>query len=141
MKKIILLFLFTTFSFAQDNVTTTIDEYNYMKNGYYVAQKNGLDLKQGYTIKDLVVHEYADYKFDYKTLIRDSDNKCVGILLNATSKLWLKNYHFAMPFNNNDLLSDYVKDLNTWDKSMLGAYTQSSSILFSAFSSITYNHE
>ena len=76
-------FLIGTMAIAQG---TTEEEYNYLTKGYAIQVSSGLDMKKGYTLKDL-----GDWKIQYtggvqrqtmfKALMRDSSDVPCAILM------------------------------------------------------------
>jgi len=75
-----LFLLLTTFAFGQ----TTQDEYNFITKGYKIQVESGLDMKKGYSLKDIT--EYSTNsdgtirKVEFKALIRDGEKKPCAIL-------------------------------------------------------------
>ncbi len=122
MKKITFLLLFlTTFSYSQ--VSTTIDEYNYLTKGYKIAVDSGLDLKKGYGFREVSTHNEANYKFTFNQFVRTDTNKVCAIMVTAYSKFWGNFYYLCIPINNSDLHSLYIDKLKIWDKDILIAYS------------------
>ncbi|TRX16739.1 hypothetical protein [Flavobacterium franklandianum] len=119
MKKIILALLFVTGLNAQ----TTEIEYNYLTKGYQETVTKGLDLKQGYELKDMFVHNETNYQFDFKLFNEQSTKKTKAILVIATSKTWGNVYYLCLPISNLDLQLKYNDYLQTWDKDILRAYS------------------
>ena len=80
-KLIIIAFLLalsgSTQLFSQSKTTTTEEEYNYVTKGYKVQIESGLDMKKGYSLKDLGEWnlKYSDVSrgFAFKGLYRDND--------------------------------------------------------------------
>lgn len=122
MKKITFLFLlFTTVSFSQ--VSTTIDEYNYLVKGYKIALESGLDMKKGYGFREVSSYNEKNYSFSFYQFVRTGTNEVCATMVSATSKLWGNQYYLCIPLNNSDLYSAYIQNLKLWDKEILVAYS------------------
>ena len=122
MKKItLLLFMFSSLCYSQ--VSTSVDEYNYLTKGYKIAVDSGLDLKKGYGFREVASHNELNYKFSFNQFVRTGTNEVCAILVYANSKLWGNSYYICIPLNNSDLYSLYVANLKTWDKEILIAYS------------------
>ncbi|WP_310560622.1 hypothetical protein [Flavobacterium sp.] len=119
MKKIILALLFVTGLSAQ----TTEIEYNYLTKGYKETVTKGLDLKQGYELQDMFVHNETSYQFDFKLFNDVSTKKTKAILVIATSNLWGNVYYLCVPIASPELELKYNDYLQTWDKDILRAYS------------------
>lgn len=79
---IILLFTFNLSSFSQGFPPTTDEEYNMSTVGYKLYLQMGVELKKGYTVKELGEYEYGDRKATFKGLYRPGDEKpCVIIMM------------------------------------------------------------
>ena len=122
MKKITFLLLLIS-SFAYSQVSTTLDEYNYLTKGYKIAIDSGLDLKNGYGFIEISSHNELNYQFSFNQFIRTDTKEVCAIMVSAYSKLWGNKYYICIPFNNSDLLSLYVNNLKQWDKDILVAYS------------------
>jgi hypothetical protein len=133
MKKITLLFILfvSVFSYAQQS--TTLEEYNYMTKGYKVSIDSGLDIKKGYRVEDAMDIPIGNYRFVFKSLVRDN-NTLAGLILISTSNLWGNVYYTAIPVNNSELSVAYFQKLIEWDKEMLNAYSvASTSFMFDLY--------
>jgi hypothetical protein len=64
--------------YCQSKITTTEEEYNYVSKGYKVQIESGLDMKKGYTLKDMGEWnlKYSDVTrgFAFKGLYRENDS-------------------------------------------------------------------
>lgn len=87
--KIILATLFLTVFFGvtklySQTITTTEEEYNYVTKGYQVQLESGLDMKKGYTIKDLgdwsLKYSDGTRGLTFKGLYRGADIKPCAIM-------------------------------------------------------------
>lgn len=140
MKKVILsLFLLSTFfvNSQTKNLQTTLDEYNYMLNGYKIAIENSMDIKSGYTVQDLGTVDIDGYKFQYNSFIRNDSKFICGIIIRCLSA-WGNKYFIVLPIKNNELMADYTKSLDKFDKQFLQAYSSSLSVVFT---NVLYNIE
>jgi hypothetical protein len=75
---LIIFFFGNTKVFSQSKTGTTEEEYNYVTKGYKVQIESGLDMKKGYTLKDLGEWnlKYSDVSrgFAFKGLYRENDS-------------------------------------------------------------------
>ena len=123
----LLFFLGSSFDVrAQRNsAPNTEEEYNYCIKGYQVQTSSGLDMKKGYSFKDMFSDKQVDnYQFTGKLLIRDDKKEVAAILLIAKSLVWGKTYYHCIPHDNERLLAAYWSDLGSWDKPMMFAYSK-----------------
>ena len=65
MKKTFLTIIALTLIIVTAKSQTTEEEYNYITKGYKVQLESGLDMKKGYSLKDL-----GDYNINYSDAIR-----------------------------------------------------------------------
>lgn len=74
----------TTKLYSQTVLTTTEEEYNYVTKGYQVQIESGLDMKKGYTFKDLgywsLKYDDGSRGFSFKGLYRGADTKPCAIM-------------------------------------------------------------
>lgn len=67
---------------AQGFPATTEEEYNMATVGYKLYLQMGVELKKGYSVKDIAEYEYGERKASFKGLYRTGDTKpCVIIML------------------------------------------------------------
>ena len=131
-------------SFAQKPVLapTTEDEYNFCVRGYQVQTSSGLDMKKGYSFRDIFTDKKVDnYQFTAKLLIRDDKKEVAAILIIAKSLVWNKTYFHCIPHENEKLLETYWQDLGAWDKPMLLAYSKIIAAYFGSLVPATYELE
>ena len=86
MTRILLIFILLTSlsvsSFSQGFPPTTEEEYNMSTVGYKLYLQMGVELKKGYTVKEIGEYEYGDRKATFKGLYRSGDQKpCVIIMM------------------------------------------------------------
>lgn len=134
MKPLTVLLLCITFcGYAQDGpLPTTEEEYNYLTKGYRVQTESGLDMKKGYKFSDSEVIPMGNYSFELKSLIREAKNELAGILIISKSKISGNTYYVAIPLGNQDLMNRYYSVLDSWDSSILSAYSYVISAYFAA---------
>lgn len=71
-------------TYSQTPVTTTEEEYNYITKGYQVQIESGLDMKKGYTLKDIgdwsLKYGDGNRGFTFKGLYRGTNTKPCAIM-------------------------------------------------------------
>lgn len=79
------LVLISIFISVQLAAQTTQEEYNYLTKGYKEQIEKGLDMKKGYSFKDLGTFEYKSgielRRSEFKALMKEGDSKYRAILL------------------------------------------------------------
>jgi hypothetical protein len=87
MKKVPFLVLMLTLlvftsheGLCQQIAPTSEEEYVMGSVGYKMYKQMGVELKSGYSVKDLVVYEYGERKADFKGLYRSGETKPCAIL-------------------------------------------------------------
>ena len=60
MKKLTIAIMLMLCSFVLIS-QTTMEEYNYITKGYKIMLESGLDLKEGYEIKDYYTHKVSEF--------------------------------------------------------------------------------
>lgn len=85
MKKLIALAITVAASYA-GYTQTTQTEYDYLKKGLKITEESGLDIKQGYTLKDEGKIERGNYIFHIRTLRRSGTNAFVGTSIKISYK-------------------------------------------------------
>jgi hypothetical protein len=92
---------------------TTEEEYNYLTKGYQIQLESGLDMKKGYTMKDLTEYvvnfQSGNYKkVTFKYLYKDEAKKNVAVL--AIFSFYKKeenktlSKYICIPLSNTDTL-------------------------------------
>lgn len=86
LKKVILIVFVIFFSFlSRIHSQTTQEEYNYLTKGYKIQVESGLDVKKGYTIKDLgnwgLNSGSESRSCEFKALIRQGQTTPCAVLL------------------------------------------------------------
>lgn len=94
-----------------------------MNKGYKVQIESGLDMKKSYRFSTSEVIPIGNYSFEVKSLIREAQNELSGILVISKSKVSGNTYYAAIPLRNPDLMGRYYTLLDSWDSSILSAYT------------------
>ncbi|MBL7914347.1 MAG: hypothetical protein JNL49_04810 [Bacteroidia bacterium] len=105
---IVLLFL-SKFCYGQSCkiAGTTAEEYNYIVKGYKVQVESGLDMKKGYSFRDINTVEFGGRKAVFKELIKgESDLRAIMVIF--VGKNGLVNY-FCIPLGeaSNELRNAY----------------------------------
>lgn len=127
MKKLLLLLLFAIPSFcnaqvsANNLISTTQEEYNYLTRGLKIQKESGLDVKAGYEITKIGTRKVGNYSFEYSYLVKNDIKKTVAISLIATSNVSGITYYFAIPYNNINLLQNYYSAVASLDENMTTA--------------------
>ena len=122
MKKFALIFVFifvTITTFAQ----TTEEEYNYITKGYKIQISSGLDMKKGYTFKDLYLYKKdfemgnktGYYQFTFKGLYKDGKIKPCAIMVECKG---VADDYLCLPTDNSDISVwlKYLAGLETYYK-------------------------
>jgi len=83
MKKAILAILLFVVSVAALNAQapTTLEEYTYVIVGYKLQLNMKLEMKKGYSLKDLDTYLEEDRKIEFKALMRDGEKTPCAIMM------------------------------------------------------------
>jgi len=112
MKKLLffLAFTFSGFTFSQEQVTTTEEEYNYLTQGYKISLENGTDLKKGYELKKIQEDVYSNYKYVYYYFIHSESKKTKAIFVTITKEKGKKDKEefLCIPINNEELFKKFI---------------------------------
>lgn len=131
MKKLFYLLLFVSFNiFSQSENSnlevisgTTQEEYNYLTKGYKVQIESGLDMKKGYTLKNIDEDFSSAFtsiengnkktiirKNEFKLLFRDNEKTPCAILM-ITNRIDnnVKQY-FCIPTHKSIFWNDFYKE-------------------------------
>lgn len=77
----LLLLFFTSLTFSQ----TTLEEYNYLTKGYKIQKESGLDMKRGYSMRDVSKYSFSDSsrEVNFKYLYRLNEQKapCATLMI------------------------------------------------------------
>ena len=112
---LILLLMLPVFSFGQDNISTTDEEYNYLTKGIREQRYNGLDIKKdGYTLEQFFETKpnYKGNKSDVVYKFRTFKNikgEVKAISVEMVFKPTSSNY-YCIPINNPELFKQYLKE-------------------------------
>lgn len=126
MKKLFyLLFLFSISVFSQKR-STTIEEYNYITKGYKIQLESGLDMKSGYTLKNVKQNFSSTFKIaglpvlrktSFKVLYKDDEKMPCAVMMICERKDNGYKEYFCLPSANSNLwetfYEDYTKNLVT----------------------------
>ena len=106
---------------VKDFVGTTETEYNYITKGYKIQRESGLDMKKGYTFKDLNNNFYGIYKMQFKGLYRENEQTPCAIMI-------IMNYdgdtdyvcipHYESDKNIWKMYADYIESLGERSKAL-----------------------
>jgi hypothetical protein len=122
MKKILVVavaMIFAT-SFSQEKEVTSLEEYNYLTQGYKIALETGVDFKTGYDLKKIDEDKFGDYSVSYHLFKNLESNKTKAILLvlKKDKDKADKIIYMCLPFNNGDLFKKFAKDTESLGASM-----------------------
>lgn len=126
MKKLFYLLLFISISVFSQNRNTTIEEYNYITKGYKIQVESGLDMKSGYTLKNVKQNFSSTFKIagipvtrktTFKVLYKDGEKTPCAVMMICERKDTSYKEYFCLPSTNSDLwetfYKDYIKNLET----------------------------
>jgi len=120
---------------------TTEEEYNYVTRGYPAQISEGLDMKKGYSFKDVGAIQDGNYTFTIKILMREATNEVAAELVIVKSLVWNKTYYICVPHGNQDLSNRYAIDTGSWDLQLTRAYMQFFSIAWGGAVANMYEYE
>lgn len=120
MKKILsFLFILVAFSsFAQDKISTTVNEYNYLVKGYAQDVDAGRSVKDGYKIENFYTFKNGSFTHEYLYLYSIESETPKAVLMINTKTRNAKKVYLCLPFNNKDLFKLFVKDYEALGISM-----------------------
>lgn len=110
-----LFFLITGFGFSQS--PTTLDEYTFVIVGYKQSLNLKLEMKKGYSLKDIDSYIDEDRRLEFKALYRDSEkNPCAVMMIYYLPKGAAPLY-YCIPTNNAsaEIWDKFYKDMSTGD--------------------------
>ncbi|MEI6750466.1 MAG: hypothetical protein WCM93_15020 [Bacteroidota bacterium] len=81
---IIVVFVSLTFSVKSTCGQTTQEEYNYVTKGYKTQIESGLDMKKGYSLKEITTASVGVRNVVLKGLYRTSSNVLCAIMIEYT---------------------------------------------------------
>jgi hypothetical protein len=120
---------------------TTEEEYNYVTKGYPTQIADGLDMKKGYSFKDIGTLQQGNYTFTFKGLLRETTNEIAAELIIVKSLAWNKTYYICIPHGNDNLANRYASDIGSWDVPLTKAYCQILSLAWGASSANMYEYQ
>lgn len=112
MKKLLILFVFfgSIYTHGQnDKNITTIEEYNYLVNGYEKDLENGRSIKEGYELKPIADLKGDPFRIQYLNFYSSTEEKSKAVLIIIT-KNNNKTKYLCLPYNNGPLLKRFSKD-------------------------------
>ena len=80
---------------------TSLEEYNYLTKGYKMQIESGLDMKKGYSFKEIAQYKNQKRTCTFKGLINDASHKQVGTLAIYQAANGLT-YYFCIPALGSD---------------------------------------
>jgi hypothetical protein len=99
---------------------TTQEEYNYITKGYRIQIESGLDMKKGYTMKDIQTERHNDYYLEMKALYRDGSTAPCAIMVitqyQSDINGWgVHTYYYCIPHwaSSQKIWDDYDYSMNT----------------------------
>lgn len=122
MKRIIMLFVaLISMSALFSQKPTTQEEYNYLTKGYRIQIESGLDMKKGYTMKDILVDVTLSTGIEkrstsYKGLYRDGETRpCAILLIYKRLDNNSAPFYFCIPTSESDpsLWQKTIEQINT----------------------------
>ncbi|WP_123812142.1 hypothetical protein [Mangrovimonas sp. DI 80] len=97
---------------ANKGVITSQEEYNYLTKGYPQAIELGLGIKEGYEFKTIKDFEYNGFKLKYQYLIHTESQEKKALSIIVTKLKSDRSEYLCLPFNNAELLTEYLKSIN-----------------------------
>lgn len=121
MKKLLLFLLVFNYVFGQtENSITTIDEYNYLTQGYKIQLETGGDFKKGYKLEQFEKVTVSNFEITYSFMIEEETKKAkaISIVLKKEKDKDDKVRYLCLPFNNKELFAKFYKDYESLGVSM-----------------------
>lgn len=122
MKKIFTLVVAMIFAtgFSQEKAVTTVEEYNYLTQGYKLALETGADLKAGYELIKIDEDKIGDFSVSY-FIFKNTESKKTKAMLLVLKKdkdKADKVVYLCLPFNNGELFKKFAKETESLGVSM-----------------------
>lgn len=126
MKKLMLAFLLLVGlqNYAQE-VSTSLEEYNYLTAGYPESIEKGLDFKKGYELQEFGKVDQNDFKLTFYKFINQETNQTKAILikLDRPKTMFKKGTHYiCLPINNETLFNRFLLENNSGTDSWFKFY-------------------
>lgn len=80
LRMLAIIFFIAFKTFSQTVAPTTLEEYNYLTKGYKTMIESGLDMKKGYSFKEIGTYSTNSRNCTFKALYRDKETKTCGYL-------------------------------------------------------------
>jgi len=153
MKKLVLLALLVTvgLSYGQETeikkqdkkekIITSTEEYNYLTKGYADDLEKGKDIKDGYELKEFYKFDTKkiNFKFTYYKFIETATKKTKAILVVGVKKSKKKKKFLCIPFNNKELITQSLIDVNDIGVTMTAYYKEINYFYLTNLLSKTHN--
>ena len=120
---------------------TTEEEYNYVTKGYPTQISEGLDMKKGYSFKDLGIIKDGNYEYNLKALIREATNEIATELVIVKDIFWNRVYYIGIPHGNTALTQRYSESIGSWDIRLTRSYSLLLSTAWGATFANMYEHD
>jgi len=114
---LIALCLLSSIIYSQGKVSTTLEEYNYLTQGYALQLQNGGDMKAGYELVKYDEDSSVKFTMSY-FLLKKMDSKKTQAVLIVLKKGEDKIRYLCLPINNKDLFKKYGEDVMNLGLSM-----------------------
>ena len=116
----IFLFLFVSSLIASAGycqAPTTIDEYTYVIIGYKQSLNLKLEMKKGYSLKDVVSYIDEDRRLEFKALYRTSEKAPCAMMMIYYLPRGAAPLYYCIPTYSasSDIWDKFYKDINTGD--------------------------
>lgn len=119
MKKIysFLLILFTALNVAFAQTPTTLEEYTYVVVGYKLQLNMKLEMKKGYSLKDIDSFIEEDRRIEFKAFLRDGEKSPCAIMMIYYLPKGAAPLYYCIPSYNapSEIWDKFYKDINTGD--------------------------
>ncbi len=117
MKKTVLILLvsFLPFHSIQAQAPTTLEEYTFVIVGYKLQLNMKLEMKKGYSLKDLDSYVEEDRKVEFKALTRDGEKAPCAIMMIYLLPHGAAPQYYCIPSGNApaDLWDKYYTSIKT----------------------------
>lgn len=131
MKKLLFLLalIVSNVAFSQvenDSISTTLEEYNYIaNNGLRRHIEEGNDMKQNYQLVPFHSQKFQNqFEIDYFLFYR-KEIGLKAIAVKVKSFITNKTHYVCIPINNDELLKEYYKLVNTFTEPLAKAFSYS----------------
>lgn len=117
MKKLLILLLLTVnFSFSQEKIITSPEDYNYLTKELPKQMQLGNGVKDGYELIKIESNNFKEFTYNY-FLFSEKETKKTKAILIVVGKNG-KEQVLCLPFNNPELLDEFFKESESLGASM-----------------------